>query len=201
MSAAGTYNDNANSNNIIFTIKNAKLYAPIVTLSARDNRKLSKLLSKGSDRSVYWNKYKKKRAKKNTTNEYRYFLESNFVGVNRFFVLDHSNRDANAKRFNAREYYLQEGVIKNYYFIINRKNLPSHNQAIDSNIKWCEEIRKLTTGQGGDYATGYLLDYDYIKNHYRLVAVDLSEQKNRFWSLSNSEDRILWAIIKTRCWW
>ena len=37
--------------------------------------------------------------------------------------------------------------------------------------------RKLTTRQGEDYITGCLLDYDYIKNHYRLIAVDLSRQK------------------------
>ena len=29
-------------------------------------------------------------------------------------------------------------------------------------------------GQGEDYTTGCLLDYEYIKNHYRLAAVDLS---------------------------
>ena len=46
-----------------------------------------------------------------------------------------------------------------------------------SHIKWYEEIRKLTTGQGEDYTTGCLLDYDYIKNHYKLVTVDLSRQK------------------------
>ena len=38
-------------------------------------------------------------------------------------------------------------------------------------------IRKLTTGQGGGYTTGCLLDYEYIKNHYKLIAVDLSIQK------------------------
>ena len=40
------------------------------------------------------------------------------------------------------------------------------------------KIRKLTTGQGKDYTTGYLLDYDYIKNHYRLVVDDLNRQKD-----------------------
>ena len=28
------------------------------------------------------------------------------------------------------------------------------------------------------FTTGYLLDYDYIKNHYKLIAVDLSRQKD-----------------------
>ena len=50
-------------------------------------------------------------------------------------------------------------------------------QAIDSDINWREETRKLTTGQGEDYTTGCLLDYEYIKNNYRLIAVDLRGQK------------------------
>ena len=41
-----------------------------------------------------------------------------------------------------------------------------------------EKIRKLTTGKGEDYTTRCLLDYDYIKNYYRLLAFDLSMQKN-----------------------
>ena len=55
LSAAGADNDNANSNNIIFTIKYTKLCVPVVILPAKDNRKLSKLPSKGLERSVYWN--------------------------------------------------------------------------------------------------------------------------------------------------
>ena len=47
LSAAG--NDNVNDNNVndnVFTIKKTKLYVAVVTLSARDNQKLSKLLCK-----------------------------------------------------------------------------------------------------------------------------------------------------------
>ena len=47
LSAAGNDNANDNDDNIIFTIKDTKLYVPVVTLSARDNQKLTKLLSKG----------------------------------------------------------------------------------------------------------------------------------------------------------
>ena len=45
--AADADNDNANSNIIIFTIKGITLNVFVVTLSAKDNQKLSKLLSKG----------------------------------------------------------------------------------------------------------------------------------------------------------
>ena len=54
MPAAGADNDNGNDNIIIFTIKGSKLYVLVVTLSGKDNQKLSKLLSKRLERSVYW---------------------------------------------------------------------------------------------------------------------------------------------------
>ena len=38
-------------------------------------------------------------------------------------------------------------------------------------------MKKLATRQGEDYTTGRLLDYDYVKNYYRLIPVDLSRQK------------------------
>ena len=92
------YNDNANK--IIFTIKD--LYVPVVTLSARYNQKLSKLLSKGFESE-----------KENITNEFRYFLKLKFVRVNRLFVSVYPNWNVDVKRFNARKYYLPKGIIKN----------------------------------------------------------------------------------------
>ena len=44
---------------------------------------------------------------------------------------------------------------------------------MDSDIIRYKEIRKLTT----EYITGCLFDYDYIKNRYRFIAVDLSRHK------------------------
>ena len=49
-----------NGNNIILTIKDTKLYVPVVTLSAIDNQKLSNVPSEGCERSFYWNEYKTK---------------------------------------------------------------------------------------------------------------------------------------------
>ena len=44
-------------------------------------------------------------------------------------------------------------------------------------MKHYEEIRKLATSKGEDDTTACFLDYDNIKYHYRLIAVDLSRQK------------------------
>ena len=37
-------------------------------------------------------------------------------------------------------------------------------------------ITKIVTGQGDDYTTGYLLDYNYFDNYYKTIAIDLSKQ-------------------------
>ena len=97
------------------------------------------------------------------------------VSFRKKIVLVYSNQDSDSKRFKVKRYYLPKRIIDNYNVIINGKNF--YDQAVDSDIKQYEEIGKLTTGQGEDYTTGCLLDYDYIKNHYRLIAVDLSRQK------------------------
>ena len=47
-----------NVNKATFKITDAKLYVPMVTLSAEDSTILSKLLGEGFKRSIYQNKYK-----------------------------------------------------------------------------------------------------------------------------------------------
>ena len=68
-----------------FTITDAKLYVPIVTLRTKDNTKLSKLLNEGFKRPIYQNKYKV--IFKDYNNEYiRERIDASFQGVNKLFV-------------------------------------------------------------------------------------------------------------------
>ena len=46
------------ANTATFKITDAKLHVHAITLSTEDNVKLSKLLSEGFNRSIYWNGYK-----------------------------------------------------------------------------------------------------------------------------------------------
>ena len=48
----------ANTSSATFKITDAKLYVPVVNLSAEYNAKLTKQLNEGFKRQVYWNKYK-----------------------------------------------------------------------------------------------------------------------------------------------
>ena len=40
-----------------------------------------------------------------------------------------------------------------------------------------ENIREIDTGQGDDYTTGFLLDYTYFKDYYKMILVDLSKRQ------------------------
>ena len=51
----------------------------------------------------------------------RWFLELNFVGVNRLFVLVYMNKNDDVKQFNAEKYCLPKGIIVNYNVITNGK--------------------------------------------------------------------------------
>ena len=51
-----------------FKITNTKLYAPIVTLSSKDNVKLVKLLGEVFKRPVHWNEYQTKMEPRNLDN-------------------------------------------------------------------------------------------------------------------------------------
>ena len=39
------------------------------------------------------------------------------------------------------------------------------------------KLQHMKTGQGDDYATGCLLDCPYLKENYKIIAVDLSKQQ------------------------
>ena len=71
---------------------------PIVSLSTKDTSHLSKLLSEGFKRSIFWNKYHTKTNYTTENNEeLRIFVDASFQGINRLFVLPFAaaNQDAN----------------------------------------------------------------------------------------------------------
>ena len=65
--------------------------------------------------------------------------------------------------------------ITNYNVLIDGRSF--YDQPISDQIRKYDEIRNIATGKGVDYTTVRLLDYQYFKDHYQLIAVDLSKQK------------------------
>ena len=157
-----------------FTITDTKLYVPTVTLKIEDNTNLSKLLSQGFSRLIYWNKYKI--IFKNYDDEYiRERLDASFEGVNKLFVLPYVSGDNITNENSYKKFFLPRLKIKNYNIEIDGRNF--YDQPINDSIKQYDEIRKISTGQGDDYTTGCLLDFAYFEKNYRLIAADLSKQK------------------------
>ena len=158
-----------------FTITDTKLYVPVVTLKIEDNAKLSELLSKGFERSIYWNKYKAILTNYAADTYIRERLDASFQGVNKLFVLPYASGNNVTDENSYRKYFLPRLRIKNYNIEIDGRNF--YDQPINDSIKQYDEIRKISTGQGDDYTTGCLLDFSYFEKNYRLTAVDLSKQK------------------------
>ena len=149
-------------------------------MSTRDNADLTKQLSTRFKRSLYWNRYQTIPAKviDKGTNIYE-LLSASLQGVRTLFVLPYiidvsaANNEADMK--NNRKYFLPRGKVNNYNVLIDGRNF--YDQPINDLIKQYDEVRKISIGQGDDYTTGCLWDYEYFKDNYRLIAVDLSKQK------------------------
>ena len=45
------------------------------------------------------------------------------------------------------------------------------NQPVRNDLITYDSISKIATGQGDDYTTGSLLDYNYFKKIYRVIAI------------------------------
>ena len=116
---------------------------------------MSKQLSDGFKRSVYWNNCQTIPAKV-IDNEIN--ISVSFQGDERLFVLAYdvpgNNNNAAGVKSN-RKYFLPIKEIKNYNILIDEKNI--YDQPINDLIKEYNELGKISTGQGDDYTTGCLL--------------------------------------------
>ena len=108
---------------IFFYCQRHKSICSCCNFIRKEKSKVSKILNKISERSVYWNKYKTKSETKTTKKEFRYFLESTFIRVNRTMLLVYLKRGSDINRFKTPRYHLPKNIIKNYYVIINGKKL------------------------------------------------------------------------------
>ena len=95
---------------------------------------------------------------------FRYLIDSSFQGVNRLFVLSFENE---AQRTSYKRYYLPAVEIKDYNVMIDGQNFFDH--PLKNNLRTYDSIRKITIGEGDDYTTGCLLDYNYFEKYYKMI--------------------------------
>ena len=161
----------------VFIINDTKLCIPVVTLSKEDNIDFIEQQNKGFQRSIYWNEHKAKEQNEDAVNGvFKYIsLDPSFQGVNRLFVMAYLRGGNNPDRNSQQKYYSPRPDLNKHNVIIDGRNF--YDNPIESDIEKYRELKKVMIGKGEDYTTGSLLDYDYFKKHYKLVAVDLSKQR------------------------
>ena len=106
-------------------------------------------------------------------------IDPTFTNVNRLFVLAYQNAN---DRQSFSQFYLPKVLVKDFNVIIDK--LAFFDLPIKTEEEAYEEIIDIC--RNNEYTTGSLLDYDYFKKHYELIAIDLSKQQ----VLQENEDLI-----------
>ena len=160
-------------------INDCKLYIPEVTLSKDDEIKLLTNLKSGFKREIIWNRYRSEMTTEAVNNNLNLLIDPTFTNVNRLFVLAYQNAD---DRQSFSQFCLPKVLVKDFNVIIDKLAL------FDLSIRTKEEAYEkiIDICKNNEYTTGNLLDYDYFKKHYKLIAIDLSKQQ----VLQENEDLI-----------
>ena len=160
-------------------INDCKLYIPVVTLSKEDEIKLLTNLKSGFKREIIWNNYRSQMTTEAINNNLSILIDPTFTNVNRLFVLAYQNVD---DRQSCDEFYLPKVMVKDYNVIIDQ--LAFFDLPIKTEEEAYEKI--IDISRNIEFTTGNLLDYDYFKKYYKLIAIDLSKQQ----VLQENEDLI-----------
>ena len=168
---------NGNTTGATLDITDCKLYVPVVTLSKDDEIKLLTNLKSGFKREIIWNKYRSQMTTEEVNNNLNILVDPTFTNVNRLFVLaykvevDDDNVIDNRQSFS--NFYLPNIMVKDYNVIIDKLTF------FDLPVKTEEEADEkiIDISRNNEYTTGNLLDYDYFKNNYKLITIDLSKQQ------------------------
>ena len=102
-------------------------------------------------------------------NNLNYLIDPTFTNINRLFVLSFDNEN---DRTSFSKYYVSSVEIKGFNVLIDGK--PFFEIPVKIKEEAYEAIIEMS--KNNDYTTGNLLNYEYFKDHYKLIAIDLSKQ-------------------------
>ena len=153
-----------------FKITDCKLYIPVITLSTENENKLFEMLKSGFKRTVRWNKYMSYISNQVKNSNLNYLIDPTFEKVNRLFVLSFENEDDRTSYY---KYYVPNVEIKNYNALIDRN--PFFELPVKNIEETYEKILQISD-DNGYFTRGNLLDFNYFKTHYKMIAIDLSKQ-------------------------
>ena len=99
-----------------FSVKDCKLYVPVVTLQAEYQNQLYKDLKTGISIDFIWSKYRSHMINQTATNNLNFLIDPTFNNVNRLFLLAFPNEE---DRRSFSKYYTPTVEIKDYHVIID----------------------------------------------------------------------------------
>ena len=103
-------------------------------------------------------------------NNLNILIDPTFTNVNRLFVLAYRIAD---DRQSFSRFYLPIVMIIDYNVIIGK--VAFFDLPIKTEEAAYEKI--IYISRNNEYRTGNLLDYDYFKKYYKLIAIDLSKKQ------------------------
>ena len=158
--------------NTVFKITDCKFYVPVVTLSAENDNNLLAQLKTGFKITIKWNKYRSEISNQTKNNNLNYLTAPTFTNMNRLFVLSFENED---DRTSFSKYCVPKGEIKKFNVLIDGK--PFFEIPVKKKEEAYEAIIEMSKNNTGNYyTTGNLMVYEYFKDHYKLIVIDLSKQ-------------------------
>lgn len=149
-----------------FKITDTKIYIPVVSLRSIKNGKLLRMLENGFTKTVTWNKTRIKEVWHNMINCLDVIADPSFQGINRMFVLTFPNEDTDPAREDTKR-------LESYNLSIDGRNFFNTPIKIGDR-KGYENLRGMMIGNGNDYTVGSMMEYNYFKNTYKIIAIDLS---------------------------
>ena len=168
---AGPPEVNGTTTSATLAINDCKLYVPVVTLSKDVEIKLLTNLKSGFKREIIWNKYRSQMTTDAINNNLNILIDPTFTNVNRLFVLAYGQ--VNNDRQSFPRFYLPNVMVNDYNVIIDK--LAFFDLPIKTEEEAYEKI--IDISRNNEYTAGNLLDYDYFKKYYKLIAIDLSKQQ------------------------
>ena len=177
--AAGPPAVNGTPTGATLAINDCKLYIRVVTLSKDDEIKLLANFKSGFTREIIWNKNRSQMSAEAANSNLNILIDPTFTNVNRLLVLAYQTAD---DRQSFSQFYLPEIMVKDFNVIIDQ--LAFFDLPVKTEEEAYEKI--IDISRNNEYTIGNLLDYDYSKKYYKLIAIDLSKQQE----LKENEDLI-----------
>ena len=117
-----------------------------------------------------------------------YLIAPSLQEVNRLFLLSFEDND---HRPSYKRYFLTTVEIKYDKLMIDGQRF--FDQPVNNNLRTFDNIRKIATGQGDDYATGCLSDYNYsntANQFYRNLARNPNAYTTMFFIIEGAKETI-----------